>query len=198
MQKGRILRRSEPEAASSRAFCAVSGGYTALNRITDVIRVASPRITLRLYAKGPAKGRRCKPAGKRGPHRSAASPAPRGAPSLSPSGVPLAGLGAVRQAFCRRCAAVGHCAGLVADPLPGARPGASKRGRSSQPRRRRVSRASAGRAQGRECSGISGPASAPALASVGPLATQGGPLRGPRPRPLPPSGGSPCRPPLAR
>lgn len=46
-------RRLPRKAQRKGANCAVSGGCTALNRITDVIRVASPRITLRLYAIGP-------------------------------------------------------------------------------------------------------------------------------------------------
>lgn len=47
---GRHLHR---QAQRKGAYCAVSGGYTARYRITDVIRVTSPRITLRLYAIGP-------------------------------------------------------------------------------------------------------------------------------------------------
>ena len=47
---GRHLAR---KALRKGAYCAVSGGDTARNRITDVIRVTSPRITLRLYAIGP-------------------------------------------------------------------------------------------------------------------------------------------------
>lgn len=47
---GRHLPR---KALRKGAYCAVSGGTAARNRITDVIRVTSPRITLRLYAIGP-------------------------------------------------------------------------------------------------------------------------------------------------
>ena len=47
---GRHLHR---KAQRKGANCAVSGGYTALNRITDVMRVTSPRITQRLCAIGP-------------------------------------------------------------------------------------------------------------------------------------------------
>lgn len=50
---GRHLAR---QAQRRGANCAVSGGYTALNRITDVMRVASPRITQRLCAIGPPRG----------------------------------------------------------------------------------------------------------------------------------------------
>lgn len=53
---GRHLPR---KAQRKGAYCAVSGGYTARYRITDVIRVTSPRITQRLYAIGPPWGRRC-------------------------------------------------------------------------------------------------------------------------------------------
>lgn len=49
-------RRLARKAQRRGANCAVSGGYTALNRITDVMRVASPRITQRLCAIGPPRG----------------------------------------------------------------------------------------------------------------------------------------------
>lgn len=89
---GRHLHR---QAQRKGANCAVSGGCTALNRITDVIRVTSPRITQRLCAIGPQWGRRCArqrvtpPAGgTRGPRRqrqrvggpSAVRPTPASAP----------------------------------------------------------------------------------------------------------------------
>lgn len=108
---GRHLHR---QAQRKGAYCAVSGGYTARYRITDVIRVTSPRITLRLYAIGPPWGRRCvrqrdtPPAGgTRGPRRqrqrvgglSAVRPTPARAP------------GAPGCEICRRSAAPGHCAG---------------------------------------------------------------------------------------
>lgn len=108
---GRHLPR---KAQRKGANCAVSGGCTALNRITDVIRVASPRITLRLYAIGPQWGRRCArqretpPAGgTRGPRRQrqrvGGPSAVRPTPACSP--------GAPGCAICRRSAAPGHCAG---------------------------------------------------------------------------------------
>lgn len=74
---GRHLHR---QAQRKGAYCAVSGGYTALHRITDVIRVASPRITQRLYAIGPQWGRRC------ARQRERRLRAGRGAPADSVSG----------------------------------------------------------------------------------------------------------------
>lgn len=108
---GRHLHR---QAQRKGAYCAVSGGYTALHRITDVIRVTSPRITQRLYAIGPQWGRRCArqrvtpPAGgTRGPRRQrqrvGGPSAVRPTPACSP--------GAPGCAICRRAAAPGHCAG---------------------------------------------------------------------------------------
>ena len=64
----RILpdRSGYPGRRRNGRYCAVSGGFTALNRITDVIRVASPRITLRLYAIAPRRSAAAKGNGTRG------------------------------------------------------------------------------------------------------------------------------------
>lgn len=126
---GRHLHR---QAQRKGAYCAVSGGTAALNRITDVIRVTSPRITLRLYAIGPPWGRRCArqrdapPAGgTRGPRRQrqrvGGPSAVRPTPARSP--------GATGYAICRRGAAPGHCAGRARLHYP-AMPGAPIAGRS--------------------------------------------------------------------
>lgn len=97
---GRHLHR---QAQRKGANCAVSGGCTALHRITDVIRVTSPRITQRLCAIGPQWGRRCArqretpPAGgTRGPRRQRQR---------------VGGPSAVRPTPAYAPGAPGHCAG---------------------------------------------------------------------------------------
>lgn len=59
-------RSGYPGRCRNGRYCAVSGGFTALNRITDVIRVASPRITQRLYAIAPKRSAAAKGNGTRG------------------------------------------------------------------------------------------------------------------------------------
>lgn len=64
----RILsdRSGYPGRCRNGRYCAVSGGFTALNRITDVIRVTSPRITQRLYAIAPRGQQQRKATGRGG------------------------------------------------------------------------------------------------------------------------------------
>lgn len=198
---GRHLHR---KAQRRGANCAVSGGCTALNRITDVIRVASPRITLRLYAIGPPKGQavrketRSAACGREGVGPPAGGPvmrqaqAPAAARSSSRASArprrSVPGFPRRRSRRARPPARAGLCVAQRPPPLSALHGPGHARHRSGWPR---SSGASA------VVSGIFGRRRATLQARPGLLQRRAAPLRGPPPPPIPPSDGAVWPPPPA-
>lgn len=164
------MGRHLPRKAQRRgANCAVSGGDTALNRITDVMRVASPRITQRLCAIGPPRGQAQAPAAARSSSRATARP------RRSVPGFPRR-----RSRRARPPVRAGLCVAQRPPPLSALHGPGFARHRSGWPR---SSGASAG------VSGIFGRRRATLQARPGLLQRRAAPLAGPRPRPSRPASG---------
>lgn len=183
-----------PGRCSNGRYCAVSGGYTALNRITDVIRVASPRITLRLYAIAPKRSAAAKGNGTRGSsarcggrwERLARAPAAARSSSRALSRWPRwlrSGSPRRRSGRAGPLRWPGPPLSQRPPPLSALRGPVLARTGPGWPR-------SSGAAAGcnRHLRPLPGPVAGPAR----PIATQGGPLRGPRPRPSRPAGRRPA------
>lgn len=178
------------------ANCAVSGGYTALNRITDVMRVASPRITQRLCAIGPPRGQAVRKETRDAAHGRDGEGPPAGGPVTRQAQAPAAARSSSRATARPRRSVPGFprrrsCRG----PAPFA--GRSLR-RSAAPAavgapwpRLRPSPVWLAPLVGRVGWGFQHlrPQAGHVAGPPRPVATQGGPPRGPPPPPIPPSAG---------
>lgn len=183
-------RSGYPGRCRNGRYCAVSGGFTALNRITDVIRVASPRITLRLYAIAPRRSAAAKGNGTRGSSArcggrlGAAGESASRRPELLAGAQPVAALaaggvsappfGPRRAPSLARPAPLSTAPAVVGAPWP--RP---------RPHRPRLAPLVGG---GGWLQPASSAAAGPLAGPARPIAAQGGPHRGPRPRPSRPAG----------
>lgn len=191
------MGRHLPRKAQRRgANCAVSGGDTALNRITDVMRVASPRITQRLCAIGPPRGQAERKATRDAARGREGAGPPAGGPVTRQAQAPAAARSSSRATarprrsvpgFPRRrsCRArppsrAGLCVAQRPPPLSALHGPGFARHRSGWPR---SSGASAG------VSGIFGRRRATLQARPGLLQRRAAPLAGPRPRPSRPASG---------